>query len=142
MCIRDRAITERTVEYMKTREQFGQPIAGFQALKHRAANLVTQLAVMDEMVAHAVQHADAPDAGLWIMLAKAEVTEAFAFIGQDCMQLHGGVGFTWDFDPHVYLKRARLNEVLAMSNHALRDRAATVLATVTRAGETALELGL
>jgi len=139
-----RSITERTIAYMKTREQFGQPIAGFQALKHRAANLATKLAVIDEIVAHAVERTagDEADADMWIMLAKAEVTEAFSFIATDCVQLHGGVGFTWDFDPHIFLKRARLNEVLVMANPALRDRAAAGLAAVTRAGGSAMELGL
>ncbi len=139
-----RSITERTIAYMKTREQFGQPIAGFQALKHRAADLATKLAVMDEMVAHALHRTatDEPDADIWVSLAKAEVTEAFVFIATDCVQLHGGVGFTWDYDPQIFLKRARLNEVLVMANPALRDRAAAALATTTRAGHSALELGL
>jgi alkylation response protein AidB-like acyl-CoA dehydrogenase len=137
-----RSVTERTIAYMKTREQFGQPIAGFQALKHRAADLATRLAVMDEMVAHAVQQtaADDPDADIWSGLAKSEVTESAVFVTTDCVQLHGGVGFTWDFDPHIFLKRARLNEVLMMSNPALRDRAAARLAAVTTAGRSALEL--
>ena len=137
-----RSITERTIAYMKQREQFGQPIAGFQALKHRAANLHTSLAVLDEMMAHAVDHAGADDGELWTLLAKAEVTETAVAITTDCVQLHGGVGFTWDFDPHVYLKRARLNEVLVMPNLALRDKAAAVLAALTRAGQSALELVL
>jgi alkylation response protein AidB-like acyl-CoA dehydrogenase len=139
-----RSITERTIAYMKTREQFGQPIAGFQALKHRAADLATKLAVMDEMVEHAIQRtaANEPDADIWVWLAKAEVTEGFVFIATDCVQLHGGVGFTWDFDPQIFLKRARLNEVLVMANPALRDQAAVGLAAVTRAGRSALELGL
>ena len=143
-CGAARSITERTIAYMKTREQFGQPIAGFQALKHRAADLATRLAVMDEMVAHAVHRiaAGEPDADIWASLAKAEVTEAFVFIATDCVQLHGGVGFTWDYDPQIFLKRARLNEVLVMANTALRDRAAAGLAAVTRAGRSALELGL
>jgi alkylation response protein AidB-like acyl-CoA dehydrogenase len=129
---------------MKTREQFGQPIAGFQALKHRAADLATKLAVMDEMVGHAVHRtaAEEPDADIWASLAKAEVTEAFVFVATDCVQLHGGVGFTWDYDPQIFLKRARLNEVLVMANPALRDRAAAGLAAATRAGQSALELGL
>lgn len=134
-----RSITERTIAYMKTREQFGQPIAGFQALKHRAADLATKLAVADEMVAHAVERA-AADADIWVMLAKAEVTEAAVFVTTDCVQLHGGVGFTWDFDPHIFLKRARLNEVLVMANPVLRDQAAAGLAAVTQAGRSALEL--
>ena len=139
-----RSITERTIAYMKTREQFGRPIAGFQALKHRAADLVTKLAVADEMVSHAVQRSvtDEPDAELWAMLAKSEVTEACVFVTTDCVQLHGGVGFTWDFDPHVFLKRARLNEVLIMANTALRDQAAAALAAITASGHTALELEL
>jgi alkylation response protein AidB-like acyl-CoA dehydrogenase len=139
-----RSITERTIAYMNTREQFGQPIAGFQALKHRAADLATKLAVMDEMVAHAVHRTAAAelDSDIWASLAKAEVTETFVFIATDCVQLHGGVGFTWDFDPQIFLKRARLNEVLVMANPALRDRAAAGLAAATRAGRSALELGL
>jgi alkylation response protein AidB-like acyl-CoA dehydrogenase len=139
-----RSITERTIAYMKTREQFGQPIAGFQALKHRAADLATKLAVADEMVRHAVQRmvADGHDAALWAMLAKSEVTEACVFVTTDCVQLHGGVGFTWDFDPHVFLKRARLNEVLILANTALRDRAAAALAAITASGRSALELEL
>jgi alkylation response protein AidB-like acyl-CoA dehydrogenase len=139
-----RSVTERTIAYMKAREQFGQPIAGFQALKHRAADLATKLAVMDEMVAHAVHRtaANEPDADIWVSLAKAEATEGFVFIATDCVQLHGGVGFTWDYDPQIFLKRARLNEVLVMANPALRDRAAAGLAAATRAGQSALELGL
>ncbi len=139
-----RSTTDRTIAYMKTRQQFGQPIAGFQALKHRAADLATRLAVMDETVAHALHRAaaDAPDADIWSSLAKAETTEHFVFIATDCVQLHGGVGYTWDYDPHIFLKRARLNEMLAMANPALRDRAAASLAATTRAGHSALELGL
>jgi alkylation response protein AidB-like acyl-CoA dehydrogenase len=139
-----RSITERTIAYMKTREQFGQPIAGFQALKHRAADLATKLAVADEMVRHAVQRtvADEPDADLWALLAKSEVTEACVFVTTDCVQLHGGVGFTWDFDPHIFLKRARLNEALIMANTALRDQAAAALAAITASGRSALELEL
>ncbi len=139
-----RSVTEGTIAYMKTREQFGQPIAGFQALKHRAADLATKLATMDEMVAHAVHRTAAaePDADIWACLAKAEVTEAAVFVTTDCVQLHGGVGFTWDFDPHIFLKRARLNEVLAMANPMLRDRAADALAAIVSSGRSALELGL
>jgi alkylation response protein AidB-like acyl-CoA dehydrogenase len=138
------SVTERTIAYMKTREQFGQPIAGFQALKHRAADLATKLAVMEETLAHAVDRTAAvePDADIWVMLAKAETTESAVFIATDCVQLHGGVGFTWDYDPQFFLKRARLNEVLVASNPALRDRAATILATLTRDSHSALELGL
>ena len=63
-------------------------------------------------------------------------------IAADCVQLHVGVGFTWDFDPHIFLKRARLNEVLIMANTALRDQAAAALAAITTSGRSALELEL
>ena len=139
-----RSITERTIEYMKARHQFGQPIAGFQALKHRAADLATRLTVMDELVAHAVERIVLAelDADIWAMLAKSEVTEAAVFVTTDCVQLHGGVGFTWDFDPHIFLKRARLNEILLTSNLALRDQAAGELAALTSSGRSALEIAL
>jgi alkylation response protein AidB-like acyl-CoA dehydrogenase len=96
------------------------------------------------MVLHAVQRtvADEPDAELWATLAKSEVTEACVFVTSDCVQLHGDVGFTWDFDPHIFLKRARLNEVLVMANTALRDQAAAALAAITVSGRSALELEL
>jgi alkylation response protein AidB-like acyl-CoA dehydrogenase len=137
-----RSVTERTIAYMKTREQFGQPIAGFQALKHRAADLATRLAVIDEMLAHAVLRVstEQTDADIWAALAKAEVTDTAVFITTDCVQLHGGVGFTWDFDPHIFLKRARLNEMLLLANPALRDQAAAALAALTKSGHSALEL--
>jgi len=139
-----RSIVERTIDYMKSREQFGRPIASFQALKHRVADLVTKVDVIEEVVAHAVERAaeDEADADIWAMLAKAEATEAFSVIATDCVQLHGGVGFTWEFDPHIFLKRARLNELLVTANAVLRDRAAAELAEITRAGRTALELAL
>jgi alkylation response protein AidB-like acyl-CoA dehydrogenase len=139
-----RSITERTIDYMKTRQQFGQPIAGFQALKHRAADLATRLAVMDQLVAHAIERIvlAAADADIWAALAKSEVTETAVFVTTDCVQLHGGVGFTWDFDPHIFLKRARLNEILITSNLALRDQAAAELAALTSAGHSALEIAL
>lgn len=139
-----RSIVERTIDYMKSREQFGRPIASFQALKHRVADLVTKVDVIEEVVAHAVERAaeDETDADIWATLAKAETTEAFSVIATDCVQLHGGVGFTWDFDPHIFLKRARLNELLVAPNTVLRDRAAAALAEITRAGRTALELAL
>jgi alkylation response protein AidB-like acyl-CoA dehydrogenase len=96
------------------------------------------------MIAHAVHRTAAaePDADIWAYLAKAEATEAAVFVTTDCVQLHGGVGFTWDFDPHIFLKRARLNEVLGMANPTLRDRAADALAATASSGRSALELGL
>ena len=99
---------------------------------------------MDEIVAHAVERVARPKSRMLRSgrsLAKSEVTESTVFVTTDCVQLHGGVGFTWDFDPHIFLKRARLNEVLYGLHLVLRDQAAAELAALTHAGRSALELG-
>jgi len=59
------------------------------------------------------------------MMAKAEAVDGYVFTAADCVQLHGGVGFTWEFDPHIHLKRARMNEMLVANNPAARDIAAS-----------------
>lgn len=137
-----RAILEITVEYMKEREQFGRPIASFQALKHRIADHMTEIVSGEEFVGLAVESGarSDPDACIWAKLAKVRCTESHARIAQDCLQLHGGVGFTWEFDVHIYLNRARLNELLVAPNTQLRDEAAAGLAESIRAGREPLEL--
>jgi alkylation response protein AidB-like acyl-CoA dehydrogenase len=137
-------IADVTIAYMKTREQFDRPIGSFQALKHRAANLVVRIATHEHLVSQAVL-SDAtadPNAGIWAALAKAGASETFSWVAQDCVQLHGGVGHTWDFDCHVFLKRARLNEMLGMNNRAQRDLAAKALAEAVAAGRSLGELPL
>jgi alkylation response protein AidB-like acyl-CoA dehydrogenase len=107
------AILESTVEYLKIREQFGRPIGSFQALKHRAADhkaaLVGATALFEDVAARAaLDQATRSD----VLEAKALAVSVSAGISQDCVQLHGGVGYTWEFRPHIYLKRALLNAVL------------------------------
>ena len=137
-------ISTQTIDYLKARMQFGRPIASFQAIKHRAADMIASIEMQRHLFAQGVESAaaDSPDADMWAALAKAGATEAFAFVSGDCIQLHGGVGHTWEFDPHIYAKRARLNEALAADNRALRDFAATALAAATRQGRSATELGI
>jgi alkylation response protein AidB-like acyl-CoA dehydrogenase len=135
-------ISSQTIEYLKTRQQFGRVLASFQALKHRSADLAVLGALGEQTVANgvdAVANGD-PDALIWAMMAKSEVVDGYIFTAADCVQLHGGVGFTWEFDPHIHLKRARLNEMLVANNPAARDIAAERLAVATRAGRTTLEL--
>lgn len=123
------AVSEQTIEYMKTRVQFDRPIGAFQAMKHRAADLMILIATQENLLAQGVEAAQrhSPDADMWAALAKAGVTSTYRFIADDCVLLHGGIGFTWEYDCHVFLKRARLNESLGMSNPALYDFAATAL---------------
>jgi len=81
-----------------------------------------------------------PDAALWTQLAKAKSSDMYALVTQDCLQLHGGVGFTWEFDCHLFLKRARLNQALAGDNRANLDAAEAALAQSVRAGRSVVEL--
>jgi alkylation response protein AidB-like acyl-CoA dehydrogenase len=139
-----RGLLDLTIAYMKDRVQFGRPVASFQALKHRIADMTAMVAVNEHLVAQGLDLAASglDGADLWSSLAKSEASEAYAMIAGECLQLHGGVGFTWEFDPHIYLKRARLNETLAGANTTLRDRAAAGLAAASRAGHTTMELSL
>jgi alkylation response protein AidB-like acyl-CoA dehydrogenase len=137
-----RGIVEQTIDYMKTRVQFGKPIASFQALKHRAANLMTSIVAAEQLVEQGLEVAEQGDstADMWAALAKAAATESFLFVADDCVQLHGGVGFTWVFDCHIFLKRALLNLELGGDNRRQRDWAAKRLTDATLAGITTAEL--
>ncbi|HKT76543.1 MAG TPA: acyl-CoA dehydrogenase family protein [Sphingobium sp.] len=139
-----RAITEQTIDYLKERVQFGKALASFQALKHRAADLMTAVIHAENMLDQAVESAadEAPSANMWANLAKASATEKFKFVAEDCVQLHGGVGFTWEFDAHIFLKRALLNREIGGNAATLRDLAEKDLAAATLAGATTAELTL
>ena len=139
-----RALLEQTVEYLKQRVQFGRPLASFQALKHRCANLAAAVIQAGEMLDQAV-HATSdrePSAGMWACLAKAAAGETLELVAQECLQLHGGVGFTWEYDCHIFLKRALLNRDIAGNAASLRDRAADYFTAATLGGQTTAELRL
>lgn len=100
-----------TVAYLQQRVQFGRPLASFQALKHRCAQMMAAVELGRSAVLGAARAIDAgPDAaGLLRLaaLARCQADEAAQFCTQEAIQLHGGVGFTWDFDPQLYFKRAQ-----------------------------------
>ena len=108
------AILDVTLEYLKTRQQFGKPIGSFQALKHRCADHKIALVAASALVAEAVAKAavGTPDAYRYALSAKALACEVYTRIAQDAVQLHGGIGYTWEHTCHLYLKRAKLNEQL------------------------------
>lgn len=108
------AILEITLDYLKTRHQFGKPIGSFQALKHRCADHKIALVAAHSLVAEAVAKAAAgtPDAHRYALSAKALACEVYVRISEDAVQLHGGIGYTWEHACHLYLKRAQLNEQL------------------------------
>jgi alkylation response protein AidB-like acyl-CoA dehydrogenase len=130
-----KAVLELTIAYLKTREQFGKPIGSFQALKHRCAEHKVAIEAADALVAEAVSRWSRDDDGaeLYALLAKSNACDAYAGVATDAVQLHGGIGFTWEHVCHFYLKRAKLNQILFGSGAAHRDAAAQLLVTRGRA---------
>ena len=104
---------EITVAYLKERRQFARPIGSFQALKHRAADLwvgVTQARAAARYAAACLAARDA-DAPVAVALAKAACSDIAVRAAQECVQLHGGIGFTWEHPAHLYLKRAKSSSI-------------------------------
>ncbi|MGW1281436.1 acyl-CoA dehydrogenase family protein [Streptomyces tsukubensis] len=108
----------RTVEHVRQREQFGRPIGSFQAVKHRLADLYVRVRAARSAASWAARHPD--DAGL----ALAQALEALRTVAAETVQLHGGTGFTWEHDAHLFFKRAAADELLFGPVHRLRARAA------------------
>ena len=107
-------LLEDTLDYTKLRMQFGRAIASFQAIKHRCAELLLQVELLKSAAYHAAQVADAnPDELAYeASLAKAAASEAYLQTAIEAIQLHGGIGFTWDQDTQLWYKRAKSSEVL------------------------------
>lgn len=120
------AIFDLTMEWLQTRQQFGKPIGSFQALKHRAAELKVAAEMADVLVKEAVRRSSNRDLGAWPALAKFQACEAYQAIASDAVQMHGGIGFTWEAQPHLYLKRASLNRTLFGNSACQLDRAAAL----------------
>ncbi|WP_296597088.1 acyl-CoA dehydrogenase family protein [Phenylobacterium sp.] len=119
---------EVTLEYLKTRVQFGQVIGSFQALQHRAAKMFTELELSRSAVeaALAAIDADSPDVPELVSLAKAKMGDTFHLVSNEMVQMHGGIGMTDAHDAGFYLKRARAAEA-AFGNQAFhRDRYARI----------------
>ena len=117
---------ELSVEYAKVREQFGRPIGSFQAIKHKCANMLLEV----ESGRSAAYHASAavaeqqPDASIAAALAHAYCSQAFTRAAKECIQIHGGIGYTWEHDAHLYLRRAKSSELFFGPPSLLRTRLA------------------
>jgi alkylation response protein AidB-like acyl-CoA dehydrogenase len=104
---------EMTVAYLKERYQFARPVGSFQALKHRAADLwvaISQARAASRYAAACLADGDA-DAPVAVALAKAACGDAATLAARECVQLHGGIGFTWEHPAHLYLKRATSSSI-------------------------------
>ncbi|MFF7155585.1 acyl-CoA dehydrogenase family protein [Streptomyces sp. NPDC008139] len=129
----DHALTS-TVEYVKVREQFGRPIGSFQAVKHRLADLYVQLQAARSAAYYAAWAAGASSGvddteasaefELAAPIALAQALETLRTVAGAAIQLHGGLGFTWEHHAHLYFKRATADELLFGPVDALRAHAA------------------
>jgi alkylation response protein AidB-like acyl-CoA dehydrogenase len=106
-------VLDTSVEYAKTRHQFGRPIGVYQAVSHKLADMLleTESARSATYYAAWTIDADAPDRSLAASMAKAYVSDAYRKAAGDGIQVHGGIGFTWEHDMHLYFKRAKASEV-------------------------------
>jgi alkylation response protein AidB-like acyl-CoA dehydrogenase len=111
-----------TVDYLKTRIQFGKPIGAFQALQHRAADLAVDLESAASTAYYAAWVAADSPAELPVVapLAKSVCADAAYRIASETIQMHGGIGFTWEHDAHLYFKRATATRVLLGDAHEQR----------------------
>jgi alkylation response protein AidB-like acyl-CoA dehydrogenase len=122
-----REALERTVEYLKTRVQFGKPIGSFQALKHRCADLAvavesaraTALAAVGAAMGSAGS-GPGDDFSVLAPMAKLHCARVLRQVSSEMIQLHGGIGFTWEHDTHLFFKRAKSTELLYGTPSQLR----------------------
>ncbi|GGV08906.1 acyl-CoA dehydrogenase [Actinomadura cremea] len=115
---------DMTVEYVKVRRQFGRPIGSFQAVKHRCADMFVLVESARSAVLNAAAVADGRPAELpaAAALAKAYCSDAYFHTAGEAIQLHGGIGFTWEHDAHLYFKRAQGSRQLFGSSDHHRGR--------------------
>jgi alkylation response protein AidB-like acyl-CoA dehydrogenase len=107
-----RVALNRTVDYVKTREQFGKPVGSFQALKHALADLHVATTMSEHAGWYAAHALDAhlPDAPLSVSVAKAKSSDTARDVTAAMIQFHGGIGYTWEHDAHLFFKRAKREE--------------------------------
>ncbi|MEL6180467.1 MAG: acyl-CoA dehydrogenase family protein [Myxococcota bacterium] len=123
------ACLEMAVEYAKVRVQFGRPIGSFQAIKHMCADMMLQVESAKSAAYYAAWAAstEADDLAEASLIAQTYCSEAFFHCAAQNIQIHGGIGFTWEHDAHLYFKRARASEQLLGEPNELRERMATLM---------------
>lgn len=128
-----------SVRYVGERRQFGRVIGGFQAVKHRCAEMMVKIEALRSAVAGAAAFAAAGDElaaiDIECAMARALSIDTCFFCAAEAIQLHGGVGFTWDYDPQLYFKRAQASAHWLGTADALRERIAAHIAASPLVGE-------
>ena len=122
-------LLDLSVDYAKSRLQFGRPIGSFQAVKHRLADMLVDLEHARSTAYHAVWALTdgSDDPALAASIAQATCSAAFTRIAKDTIQVHGGIGFTWEHQAHLYFKRATTDAALLGTAEQHRARVATLV---------------
>ena len=122
-------LLDLSVEYAKSRLQFGRPIGSFQAVKHRLADLLVDVEHARSTAYHAIWALTdrSDDPALATSIAQAVCSAALSHVATDTIQVHGGIGFTWEHQAHLYYKRAATDAVLLGSAEEHRDRVAAMV---------------
>ncbi|GGN22438.1 acyl-CoA dehydrogenase family protein [Streptomyces fuscichromogenes] len=115
---------DTTLDYVKTRRQFGRVVGGFQALKHRLADLYVQVETAHAVARYAAvtAAADDPDRAVAASVAQAYCADVAVLAAEECVQMHGGIAMTWEHPAHLYLKRAKADQLVfgTPGNHLVR----------------------
>ena len=127
---------EATVDYAKTRVQFGRTIGSFQAIKHRLAAVLVKLEAIHAAAYYAALAVGdgLDDAAEAVATAGAFVGDTFAHLCGESLQLHGGIGFTWEHDVHLFVRRAKVNQVLYGDGAWHRERLVRLTETAVGTG--------
>jgi len=117
---------DMAVGYAKTRRQFGRPIGSFQAIKHRCADLLLEVESLRSAVGYAAAAVaeNAADVPLVAALTQAYASDVYFHVAAENIQIHGGIGFTWEHDAHLYFKRAKASELFLGDASYHRERLA------------------
>lgn len=130
-------LLEMTVEYAKTRKQFGRPIGQFQAVQHLCADMLVYTESSRSaayFAAWAIQEG-VPEATLAVSVAKAYASDAYREVGNRAIQVHGGMGFTWENDAHLFYRRAKASELAFGDATYHRERIARQVIDSGRVGD-------
>ena len=118
---------DMAVAYAKVRHQFGRPIGSFQAIKHRCADLLLEVESLRSAVGYAAAAVaeDSSEVPVVAALVKALASDTYFHVAAENIQIHGGIGFTWEHDAHLYFKRAKASELFLGDASYHRERLAT-----------------
>jgi alkylation response protein AidB-like acyl-CoA dehydrogenase len=129
MCGGAQRVLDLCTDYAKVRVAFGKPIGTYQAVKHKCADMLVAVENAKSITYYAAWAVDegVPEAPLAASMAKAYVSDAYRRVAGDGIQIHGGIGFTWEHDLHLYFKRAKGSEVTFGDATEHRERVAQLI---------------